>query len=529
MTATEIRRRILETVSRNGGHLSSSLGAVELSIALAEVFEPQKDRIVWDVGHQAYAWKLLTGRADRFDSLRRIHGLAPFPHPAESPADAAVAGHAGVAISVAAGLAAARELRGTDEQVVAVVGDAAFANGTSLEAVVNLRSLSGKVIVVLNDNETDATHPISDMARRLFEGFGLAVIGPVDGHDVSALKDALTAARGTAGSVLVRVVTRKGMGFPPAEADPIAWHGVRPFNLAAEGKNPPSDGGRTWSEAFGEAILRLASSDSRIVALTAAMRDGTGLSEFSVRCGSRFFDVGIAEGHLVAFAAGLAAGGLRPFVAVYSSFLQRAIDQVMHDVCVPNLPVVFCVDRAGVVGADGVTHQGLYDIPMLKALPNLTICQPKDEPDLESLLKEALDRSGPTVVRYPRGRVPADVESCVDNPTARLAIWTTGDMLEKANAVAAEIGANVVVARYLKPFDRELLARQREKGLGIVSLENGAVVGGFGESIGADLKLGWPDRFVPHGAVCDLEREFGLDVDSMVRACKRLLEALTHG
>jgi 1-deoxy-D-xylulose-5-phosphate synthase len=564
---------MLEVVSRNGGHLASSLGAVEIAVALADVFEPERDRVVWDVGHQAYAWKLITGRDDRFDTLRRLGGLSGFPNPAESAADASVAGHAGVALSVAAGLAAARDSKDSGEHVVAVVGDAAIANGVSFEALNNCAAATRKLIVVLNDNEMSISRPTGSFARLLgrlitgvrynrvkmaaekvghalrltflrgiyhsverrikslflgnayFEQFGLRYIGPVDGHDLQALKDAFTVAKEDKRSVLVHVVTRKGHGYAPAEKDPTRWHGVGPFELfpkvAGERISPSKRG---WSDAFGDALCEMARRDWRIVALTAAMKDGTGLNGFAAEFPGRFFDVGIAEEHMVAFAAGLAAGGMRPVVAVYSTFLQRAVDQIMHDVCLSNLPVVFCVDRAGVVGADGATHQGVFDIAMLRCLPNITICQPKDESDLKSLMSEALERNGPTVIRYPRGAAPAKVEaepSVASGEKARFALWTTGDWLAKANEIARLVGGcDVVCARYLKPFDADLLARQRAAGTVIVSIENGCVAGGFGEALGADMKFGWPDEFIPHGSQTELEAKYGLDAASIARALK---------
>lgn len=571
MTADEIRAKILDVVGKNGGHLASSLGAVEIAMALADVFEPEKDRVVWDVGHQAYAWKLLTDRGGKsFDTLRLTDGLAPFPNPAESAADAAVAGHAGAALSVAAGLAAARDRKGTDERVVAVIGDASIVNGTSLEALNNLGAATQRVIVVLNDNEMSISRPVGSIAKMLgrlissvrynrvktaaesvghrlgltfmrsiyhrlesrvkswflgnafFEQFGLRYMGPVDGHDLAALKAAFTVARDDKRSVLVHVVTKKGKGYPPAEKNPTAWHGV---SASGGGSKKPG-----WSETFGEILSSAARRDDRIVALTAAMRDGTGLSVFAKEFPGRFFDVGISEGHMVAFAAGLAAGGLRPVVAVYSTFLQRAVDQVMHDVCISKLPVVFCVDRAGVVGQDGVTHQGVFDIAMLRCLPNLTIVQPCDAAEFERLFRDALDRDGPTVIRYPRGVAPETARPAlpdglaveIANPGASVQIWATGDMLEKALAVSEKTGAGVVYARSLKPFDEDLLRRQRSAGCRIVSLENGSSAGGFGEAIGADVRLGWPDKFVPHGKVADLERRFGLDIDSISEKIKRL-------
>ena len=552
MTAQEIRDRICETTLANGGHLASSLGAVELSMALAEVFDPEKDRIVWDVGHQAYAWKILTGRAESFSTLRRFRGISGFPNPAESPADAAVSGHAGVALSVAEGFAFARDRRGGGSNVVAVVGDGALANGTCFEAIDNCALATDKVIVILNDNAMSISKSIGAVSRLLgriitgvrynrikaaaeaaghrlgftflreayhrlesrlkglvlgsayFERFGLRYIGPVDGHDLNALRSALSVARDDKRSVLVHVVTVKGKGYGPAEADPTKWHGVgvpRPAGL------PPP--GPSWSDVMGQSLCRLAKEDSRVCALTAAMKSGTGLADFAAEFPDRFRDVGIAEGHMVAFAAGMAAGGL------------RAIDQVMHDVCIARLPVVFCVDRAGVVGEDGATHHGLYDYAMLKALPNLTICQPADAGDMERLMREALERDGPTVIRYPRGQAPQSVVP-LERADASVAIWATGDWVPKANAVAEKIGATVVHARYMKPCDAERLALQRAAGMKIASLENACVAGGFGETIGADVRFGWPDRFIPHGSVAELEKEFSLDAESIAAAMQKV-------
>ncbi len=568
MTADEIRRKIINTVSENGGHLSSSLGAVEIAMALCEVFDPVEDRIVWDVGHQAYAWKILTGRDERFSTLRRYGGISGFPNPGESPCDAAVAGHAGVALSVAEGYAAARDIKGGRENVVAVVGDSSLVNGTSFEALNNCRSATGKVILVLNDNGMSISKPAGSFSRLLgrlisgvrynrmksaaesaghamkltflrrayhslesrikslflgnlyFEQFGLRYIGPVDGHDLKALRSAFTVAKEDKRSVIVHVVTRKGKGFAPAEKDPTYWHGASPFSISDPlcRKRPAA---RTWSDVFGDALFARAEKDDRIVALTAGMTGGTGLAKFAQRFRNRFYDVGIAEGHMVSFAAGLAAGGLRPVVAIYSTFLQRAVDQVMHDVCIANLPVVFCVDRAGVVGSDGVTHQGLYDIAMFRAIPNLTICQARDAEDFGVLLDEALNRNGPTLIRYPRGAAPEKLPDAVRNPSCALSIWATGDSYNKALAVAERFSAEVVYARYIKPFDGEALAECRRRGCKIACIENGSVAGGLSEAIGADYKFGWPDAFVPHGEVAELEKAFGLDVESIVAALER--------
>ena len=575
LSCEEIRARIIETVSKNGGHLASSLGAVEIAKALCEVFDPETDRIVWDVGHQAYAWKLLTGRDDKFDTLRRHGGISPFCSPAESKCDAAVSGHAGVALSNALGMAVARDAASGSENVVAVIGDGSIVNGTSFEALNNLIALDTKVIVVLNDNRMgisrstgaisrflgglisgirynkikaaaeSAGHAIKltflrgvyhslesrikslFLANQMFEQFGLRYIGPVDGHDISKLVSAFTVAKNDKRSVVVHVVTKKGKGFKPAELHPTSWHGTGPFSLddAAEDAAKDSLRSKSWSETFGKILCDLAQTDKRIVALTAGMKDGTGLSEFAKRFPDRFFDVGIAEGHMVSFAAGLASRGLRPVVAVYSTFMQRSIDQIMHDVAITNENVIFCIDRSGVVGADGATHQGLYDIAMLKPLPNVVLSQPYAENDLKELLLEALESGGARVIRYPRGMPPdGNVRfeaRSIEKPA--FALWALGDCYEKACRIASAAGGIAVYSKYIKPFDKELLAEHRKNGLKIVSMENGSVIGGFGESIAADLKFGWPDKFIEHGSIDELERLYRLDEASITEKIKEIL------
>ncbi len=567
-SAAEIREQILRTVSQTGGHLASSLGAVEICMALAEVFDPKKDKVVFDVGHQAYAWKILTDRAEKFGTLRQLDGLSGFPNPLESPYDAAIAGHAGVALSVAEGYAAARDRRGSDEHIIAVIGDSSIVNGTSFEALNNCAAATNKVIIILNDNEMSISKPAGSfacflgrlitnvrynrvkaaaekaghalkltflrglyhllesrikslfLANSYFENFGIRYIGPVDGHDLAALKDSLTVAKEDKRSVIIHVVTKKGKGFAPAERNPTAWHGVGAFDL--EKAVLPEAKRDTWSDVFGRAVAEVARKDRRVVTLTAGMMTGTGLSDFAKEFPDRFFDVGIAEGHMVAFAAGLAAGGMRPVVAIYSTFLQRAVDQVMHDVAIAGLPVIFCVDRAGIVGADGVTHQGLYDFPMLRALPGLTIVEPTDSDDLKVLLKEALDRNSPTVIRYPRGKAARHIEPLAPTKVPRAALWVTADWLEKANAISAALGdVEVVPARQMKPFDKELLAKEREKGLKIVSLENSCLQGGLGEMIGADVRFGWPDEYIPQGKPAELEARYGLDAASVIKALQQ--------
>ncbi len=576
--AEALRREIVASVSKTGGHLASSLGAVEIAIALARVFEPEKDRILWDVGHQSYAWKLLTGRRETFGTLRCKGGLSGFCNPEETVCDAFVSGHAGSALAAAEGMAAARDLKQGKEHVVAVVGDASLSNGESLEALNNCSSLKGKVILVLNDNAMSISKNVGAFARlfgrmltarsynrmkaaaeraghkmrltflreayhrleqvvksiwlgnAFFESFGLRYIGPVDGHDIHAVENALAVARDDKRSVVVHIVTMKGRGFAPAEQDPTAWHGVGPFDLEKREVKAASE--KSWSETFGRELVDWARQDERVCALTAAMRDGTGLNGFAREFPNRFFDSGICEEHLVTFAAGLAKAGMRPVVAIYSTFLQRAVDQVMHDVCLLNLPVVFAVDRAGCVGADGRTHHGLFDIAMLRCLPGLTICQPHDAASLKDMLALAREKGGPWVIRYPRGSVPACDETEVPTAVAygraaqvcgaqaKVQIWALGEQVEKACQVAASLKekgleAGVVDARFVKPFDAQLLAWQRAAGARIVTLENGCLAGGFGEAIGADLRFGWPDEFVGHGSVAELEKEHGFDAASI--------------
>ena len=518
--ARDVRARILDVVGANGGHLASSLGAVELAIGLVRVFEPARDRIVWDVGHQAYAWKILTGRDGAFDTLRRLGGLSGFPNPEESPCDAFVSGHAGAALAAAQGMAAARDLKGGDAHVVAVVGEASLANGMALEALCALRSFK-HLTLVLNDNA-----PVPAFGNAFFDALGLAYRGAVDGHDISAVEKALEQARLCDGPVVLHVRTVKGRGYAPAEADPTAWHGVPPH-----AGNGVADAGRTWSGEFGRMLVDLGRKDPRVCAVTAAMPHGTGLVPFAQAFPDRFFDVGICEERAVTFAAGLAKAGMRPVVAIYSTFLQRAFDQIMHDVCILNLPVVFAVDRAGCVGADGRTHHGMFDIPMLRCLPNMSVLQPRDAASLGRMLAAAFAQGGPVAIRWPRGAPPPDgpagpfawgTAEQLSEPKAPVQLWALGDQVPKARA-AAEIlagkglAAGVVDARFVKPYDAALLACQRAAGMFIASLENGSVAGGFGEAIGADARFGWPDAFVGHGSAEELERAIGFTAQDVAQ------------
>ena len=576
MLAEEIRDKLLETVSRTGGHLASNLGSVELTVALLRVFSPPEDQVVWDVGHQAYTWKLLTGRYPRFGTLRQYAGLSGFPKPSESPCDPTVTGHAGVAFSSALGLAVGRDLKGANRQVVAVIGDGAMTNGISFEALNSLQDANTKVIIVLNDNEMSISENVGALSRRLglmltnvrynrikmaaeaaghrlhmtflrhfyhrlesmikslwlqnsfFEKFGLRYVGPIDGHDLGALENAFRSAREYKRSVLIHVATQKGRGFRPAERNPQKWHGVGKFDLT---KQEPPEGKPGYSLALGRILCGLAEEDPRIVAITAAMGLGTGLAEFARRHPKRFFDVGICEEHATVFAAGLATAGERPVFVVYSTFLQRAIDCVMHDVCLANVPVLFCVDRAGIVGSDGPTHHGVFDIPMLRCLPNLTLMQPRNEEELDGMVRCAFRHGGPAVIRYPRDPVPASecpppnaplplilygraevVEPVAIGGEPPVWIWALGDRVAHARQIAARLreagwNAGVVNARFIKPLDEALLVAQAKKSRLIVTLENGVLIGGFGAAVeetvretGCPVKrYGWPDQFIPHG------------------------------
>lgn len=603
----EIRERLIAVVSRTGGHLASNLGVVELTVALLRCFTPPADKIVWDVGHQTYAWKLLTGRRDRFDTLRRPDGLSGFTRREESPCDVFGAGHAGTALSAALGLAAARDRRGGGEHVLAVVGDAALANGISLEALNNVAAATSRLILVLNDNEMSIAGSVGSLSRLfgrllashhynrwksrleraalrlrmsplrhayhraeaaikslfvrnvIFEDLGLRYIGPIDGHDLAALTEALAIAKAYDRPIVLHVATEKGHGYAPAVREPQRWHGVGPFD-AAGGEPPAARAG--YSEAFGTALAALAANDERIVAITAAMRAGTGLDIFAERFPQRLHDVGICEAHAVVFAAGLAAAGMRPVVAVYSTFMQRAVDCVFHDVCLQRLPVVFCLDRAGVVGADGPTHHGIFDIPLLRSFPGLTIMQPRDEAMLARMLATALRHDGPGVIRYPRD--PSPGVALPDEPEplpigtaevilpaggsaeAPVWIWALGDMVPTALEVAARLRAaaietGVVDARFVKPLDRALLARQARTARLFVTLENGAVAGGFGSALRETLAdvapatpvraFGWPDTIIGQGTAESLRRAHGLTAPdiagAVAAACARPRTAAT--
>lgn len=598
--AGEIRREIIETVSRTGGHLAPSLGVVELTLALHQVFRSPQDKILWDTGHQTYAHKLVTGRRERFSTLRQPGGLSGFCKRRESTHDIWEAGHAGTAISAALGFARARDLRGEAHHVVAVVGDGALTSGMSFEALNNAGHARTRIIVILNDNsmsiapnvgaissylsrlraepvyarvKEDLTRLLENIPRigptmartaerlkdsikhvllpgMLFEELGFTYLGPVDGHHLPSLLQVLRDATRLKAPVLVHVITQKGRGYRPAEERPDAFHGTGPFEVAT-GRPLKKAAGPTYTEVFGRTLFRLAARRPDVVAITAAMPDGTGLQEFARMYPHRFFDVGIAESHAVTFAAGLAAAGLRPVVAVYSTFLQRAYDQILHDVCLQRLPVVFAADRAGLVGADGETHQGLYDIAFLRHIPHMAILAPKDENELQHMLLTALQHGGPVAVRYPRGagRGAALDEEPQQLPWGRaevlreggdVAIVAAGPLVYAALEAAAilaggGIEAAVVNARFIKPLDEETIIGLAAQTGALLTVEEHTVRGGFGSAVlellaerglwgVATCVLGLPDSFVEQGDTVRQLADCGLDPAGIARAAVELLE-----
>jgi len=598
--AAQIRETIIATVARTGGHLAPSLGVVELTIALQAVFPTPRDRIVWDVGHQCYAHKLLTGRFKDFCTLRQSGGISGFPRRSESCHDVFGTGHSGTSISAAAGLAAARDALGGSHKIVAVIGDGSLTSGEAFEALNHVGHLKQDLVVVLNDNEMSISPNVgalssylnrvltghlptrmrdefvkflrglpgvgeqaAKVAKRveesvkalivpglLFEELGFRYVGPIPGHELPNLIETLRNVREQFRKpVLVHVITKKGKGYPPAERDPARYHGVGPFDPATGAviapPAPPS-----YTAVFGEALLREAVREPRLVAISAAMADGTGLAPFAAAHPERFFDVGIAEQHAVTFAAGLACEGMRPVVAIYSTFLQRAFDQVLHDVCLQGLPVVFALDRAGVVGDDGATHHGLFDLSYLRQIPNLSIAAPKDEAELARLLRTALGHSGPMALRYPRG---AGVGVPVDEAPEPLAIgsWETlrpggdlailavgacvGPALEAAAMLRAEgWSVGVVNARFVKPLDAGLLAATAAANPLLLTAEENVLAGGFGAAVLEHLAqhgpggvrvetAGVPDEFVEHGTQTALRARYGLDAAGLAARARRML------
>ena len=591
--AEEIRQFLISVISKTGGHLAPNLGVVELTLALHRVFSTPEDKIVFDVGHQSYIHKIITGRRQQFPTLRQYGGLSGFPKRSESEHDAFGTGHSSTSISAAVGMAVARDLQGKDYNVVAVIGDGSMTGGMAFEALNNAGMLHKKMIVVLNDNEMSISKNVGAMSeylyqlrtgetynkikhdiegwlknmdfgsdvlkaiRRLkgsvkylmvptsiFEELGFTYLGPVDGHDVAGLIEVLQAAQKIDGPVLVHVLTKKGRGYKPAEESPNKFHGTGPFDIATGKKIANPNAPITYTEVFGKTITELADADKDIIGITAAMPDGTGLSTFAKAHPKRFFDVGIAEQHAVTAAAGAAAAGLKPVAAIYSTFLQRAYDSVLHDICMQKLHVTLCLDRAGLVGDDGYTHHGVFDYAYLRSMPEMTIMAPKDENELRHMLKTAVDFDAPVSVRYPRGSgMGVDISEPLHAlPIGKaevlregedVCIWAIGSMVASALKVAEQlaeqgVSAGVVNMRFAKPLDKELLLAHAAQYGKIVTLEEGALQGGVGSAVLETLNeaqilqqcrvltLGIPDEFVLHGDKKLLMKDLGLDVDAIV-------------
>lgn len=578
--AKEIRKEMIETVSKTGGHLASNLGITEVTIALHSVFQAPKDKIVWDVGHQTYVHKMLTGRKDKMNTLRQFGGIAGFPKVGESEYDTFNTGHSSTSISVALGMARARDLKKEDYHVIAVIGDGALTGGMALEALDDAGNSKTRLIVILNDNEMSISHNVGGIstfltkirtkkfykksnnfirkvlekmptigpsiirfARRVkyslkqliipnmfFEDLGFHYLGPVDGHDIERVEWILELAKRETEPVVVHIITKKGKGYEPAEKNPARFHSTSPFEIeTGESKKKKRD---DYSKVFGDTLVKLAKENEKIVAVTAAMTDGTGLTSFKEQFPERFFDVGIAEQHAIGMAAGMARDGFSPVVPIYSSFYQRCYDQVIHDVCIQKLPVVMCVDRAGIVGNDGETHQGIFDLSFFQIVPNLTIMAPKDFKELEQMLAFAIDLKAPVVLRYPRGG--EDQEVCFENQTklelgkaeivkkgTDVSIIAIGKMVAKAMKLAEKLekenkSVEVINVRFLKPLDEGKIIESMKKTKEVITMEDNIRKGGLGSTIkelivehqleGIKITcMGYPDEFISHGTVEEIE------------------------
>lgn len=589
----EIRAFLIDSVSKTGGHLASNLGVVELTLALHKVFNSPKDKIVWDVGHQAYVHKIITGRKNDFSTLRQFKGLSGFPKCKESPHDAFETGHSSTSISAGLGMAMARDLKGEKHSVISIIGDGALTGGMAFEALNHAGHSEKDFIVILNDNEMSISENVGGLSKylnklrtdpvyfkmkddvehilsripaigksvvkttqkakdtikyffvpgMLFEELGFTYVGPVDGHDIKELTQVLKRAKRMKGPVLIHTITKKGKGYKFAEKHPDKYHGIGAFDLKT-GKKISNSAGKTYSQIFSEAIIEVAEENPSVVAITAAMPSGTGLTDFAKKYPQRFFDVGIAEQHAVTFAAGLAADGIRPAFAVYSTFLQRGYDQVLHDVCLQNLPVVFCIDRAGIVGADGETHHGVFDISFLSNIPNLKIVAPKDGNELRTMIKYAFSQNSPIAIRYPRG-VSKDLsaeKSTEDIYEEKaevvckgkdICIMAVGKMVETAIEVAnmlkkSNIESTVINARFIKPIDEKTIISNIQDINRIITLEDNVEIGGFGSQIldilnknrikNKEVKVfAFPDKFVEHGEAKLLFKEHNLDAEGIYK------------
>ncbi|WP_333593872.1 1-deoxy-D-xylulose-5-phosphate synthase [Anaerospora hongkongensis] len=592
--AGEIRHLIIQTIAKNGGHLAPNLGVVELTLALHKVFDSPKDKFIWDVGHQAYIHKILTGRRTKFGSIRQLNGISGFPKRNESQHDAFGTGHSSTSLSAALGLALARDLSGQKSHVLAIIGDGSLTGGQAFEALNHAGHLGTRMTVILNDNEmsiaknvgalseylskmrTTSTyskvkHDIEYLLRRIpaigdsvaktaervkdslkyllvpgvfFEELGFTYLGPIDGHNINSLIEVLQQTKNIDGPVLIHVITQKGKGYQPAECNAAQFHGVGPFCVET-GAISKSNGNPTYTGVFGDTLIKLAESDPNIVAITAAMPEGTGLKKFASQYPKRFWDVGIAEQHAVTMAAGLAAAGKKPVVALYSTFLQRAYDQVLHDVCLQKLPVIFALDRAGIVGEDGPTHHGVFDFSFLRHIPNIIVMAPKDEAELRNMMTTAVHTNAPVAIRYPRGSgTGADItkeleilpvgkaeELIHEGTMALLAIGAMVDPCLQAAGLLAQkgISCRVINARYLKPLDGELIRRLARETGAIVTVEDNSLAGGFGsavlEYINTNnlnwvkiLRLGWSDQFIEQGSRSELLAKYGMTPEGIAES-----------
>ena len=592
--AKEIREYILEIVSANGGHLASNLGVVELTIALHSVFESPEDKIVWDVGHQSYVHKILTGRKEEMKTLRKFGGIAGFPKTSESEYDSFDTGHSSTSISVALGMARARDLLNKDNKVVAVIGDGSLTGGMAVEALNDAGSSKTNITVILNDNEMSISKnvggirslltkirikktytrsnncikrffnripiigkPIVNLAHAIksgikqtvipnmyFEDIGFTYLGPVDGHNIQELENILYKSQNIEGPVVIHVITKKGKGYEIAEKNPDKFHGISSFNIkTGETLKKKS---KDYSKAFGEKLVKLAEKDEKVIAVTAAMKDGTGLKEFAQKFPQRFFDVCIAEQHAVGLIAGMAVSGLKPVFAIYSSFLQRSYDQLIHDIAIQNLPVTIAIDRAGIVGNDGETHQGLFDLAFLSEIPNFVIMAPKNFKELEKMLEYAINLNKPVAIRYPRGgEGKIKFNKCEDISLEKaevikegenLSIIAIGKMVERAVEVAQilekeNIDAEIINARFLKPLDKQTILKSAEKTKNIITIEDGIIKGGLGTAVvqcinDSNLQnikvktFGYNDIFVKHGNIEEIEKENKLDASSIAEFIK---------
>ncbi len=602
LLAREIREEIVNTVSQIGGHLASSLGVVELTIALHYVFNTPQDRLIWDVGHQTYAHKLITGRRETFHTLRQFGGISGFPRREESPYDAFGTGHSSTSISAALGMAQARCLKGEGHKIIAVIGDGSLTAGQAFEGLNQAGAMNKDLIVILNDNElsispnvgafssylnrlmtghfaTRFRKEIKNFIKRLpgignsaikwakyaeeslkgfflpgllFEELGFKYIGPLPGHKIDSLIEHFRNIKQLRGPVLVHILTTKGKGYLPAEKDPITFHGIGPFHATSGDILQQNNNGRSYTQVFGQTLVKLARENSRLVTITAAMPQGTGLEAFSSEFPDRFYDVGIAEQHGITFAAGLAAEGFKPVVAIYSTFMQRGYDQILHDVCLQKLPVVLAMDRGGIVGSDGATHHGLFDFSFLRHIPNLIVMAPQDENELQHMLKTAIYCGGPAALRYPRG---SGWKGFLDEEIMELAIGKAEVLQQGQDLVILAIGATVkpaleaashlqkrglevtvINARFIKPLDEALIVSVAKIVKRVITVEENVLQGGFGSAVlelfeekgvsGITVKrLGIPDVFVEHGTQEELRRKFEIDAEGIIQAAESLLES----